>query len=196
MPLIKALTKNVSDDFKLTTVPLPEVLLRDHRHTTNADSFKVFIAVLMIAKNSSDFIGGKVVKHILSKELAGVDINAEDRVTPLVKRLGTTGLFKADFIQMLMDSDLKQLSGNVDIWNSFFKTECTLLEEGKGEDTANPATEGRRQSRRKGATRAPTATKATAETDTEQSEKKERTKRSNGGSCGDTKKQRKKSHRE
>ena len=121
MSLVKALTKNVSDDFKLTTDPLPGVVLGDHRHTTSADSFKVFIAVLMITKNSGDFIGGKVVKHILSKELAGVDINAEDRVTAVVNRLKTTGLFKAEFIQRLMDSDLKQFSGNVDLRNTCSK---------------------------------------------------------------------------
>ena len=149
MSLIKALTKNVSDDCKLTTDPLPGVVLGDHKHTMSPDSFKVFIAVLMIAKNSSDFVGGKVVKHILSKELGGVDIHAEDRVTTVANRLETTGLFKAEFVQKLMNSDLKQFSKNVDPWNDFFKTECTLLEEGKGGDTANPVTKGTRQSPRR-----------------------------------------------
>ena len=147
--MIEALTKNVPDDFKLTADPLPGVVLGDHKHTMSPDSFKVFIAVLMIAKNSSDFIGGKVVKHILSKELGGVDINAEDRVKTVVNRLQTTGLFKSEFLQTLMNSDLKQFSKNVDHWSEFFETECTLLEEGKGEDTADPATKATRQSPRR-----------------------------------------------
>ena len=84
MQLIKELTKHVSDDFKVTTVPLPGVLLRAHRHIKDVDALKLLIAFLMIVKNSSDFIDGKVVKHILSKELAGLDVNADDHIVAVL----------------------------------------------------------------------------------------------------------------
>ena len=53
----------------------------------------------------------------------------------------------------------------VAIWSSFFLTECTLLEEGKGEDTTDPATAESRRSPRKGRASPKARAKASARTE-------------------------------
>ena len=183
--LIKELTKSIPDDFRVT-VPvsaLPEGLLTDHGHVKDADGLRLLIAFLMIVKNSTDSTGGKVLRRVLSKELAGVKVRS---VPTVLSHLRTTPLFKNEFIQQVLNQDLKELSGSVVVWNTHFKTECcALLEEGKGEDTATRATAPSRRSPRRGKAR------TTATADTETSEKKKSVKRKQRGTCGDTTRKRK-----
>ena len=173
--LIKELTKSVPDDFRVT-VPvsaLPEGLLPDHGHVEDADGLRLLIAFLMIVKNSRDSTGGKVLRRVLSKELAGVKVHS---VATVLSHLRTTPLFKNEFIQQVLNQDLKELSGSVVVWSTYFKTECrALLEEGKGEDTATRATAPRRDKAR-----------TTATADKETSEKNKSVKRKERGTRGDT----------
>ena len=156
-PWIKKLTEGIPEDFKVTGGAPPAALRRDHGHVKDADGLKILTAFLMIVKNSSSSTGGKVLTRILSKELAGLNHHADDHVAAALAHLrATTNLFKNEFIQRLANSDLKQFSGSVGTWKSFFETECAQLEEGTGEDTANPA-ENRRSPRK-----ATAKTKATA----------------------------------
>ena len=188
--LIKELTKSVPDDFRVT-VPvsaLPEGLLRNHGRVKDADGLRLLIALLMIVKNSRDSTGGKVLRRVLSKELAGLDVRS---VATVLSHLRTTPLFKNEFIQQVLNQDLKELSGSVVVWSTCFKTECcALLEEGKGEDTATRATAPSRRSPRRGKAR----TTATAKTDTETSEKKKSVKRKERGTHGATTRKRKTLH--
>ena len=181
--LIKELTKGVPDDFRVT-VPvsaLPEGLLPDHGHVEDADGLRLLIAFLMIVKNSFDSTGGKVLRRILSEELAGVNVRS---VPTVLSHLRTTPLFKSEFIQQVLNQDLKELSGSVVVWSTCFKTEVLLEEgKGKGKDTATPATAPRRDKAR---------TTATADTETSETKKSvKRKKPATRGDTGDTTRKRK-----
>ena len=181
--LIKELTEGVPDDFRVT-VPvsaLPEGLLPDHGHVEDADGLRLLIAFLMIVKNSSDSTGGKVLRRILSEELAGVNVRS---VPTVLSHLRTTPLFKSEFIQQVLNQDLKELSGSVVVWSTCFETEVLLEEgKGKGKDTATPATARRRDKAR---------TTATADTETSETKKSvKRKKPATRGDTGDTTRKRK-----